>query len=74
MPGYALSSLIFALVAAILGFGGIPGLSAWMAIGLFALLMGLFIFSLLAPPNYSIRSRSGHNFSRRTQSYQLSQV
>jgi uncharacterized membrane protein YtjA (UPF0391 family) len=44
---WALMFLVIALVAAVLGFGGIAGTSAWIAQVLFVVFLVLFLVSLL---------------------------
>ena len=48
MLSWALAFLIIAIVAAILGFGGIAGTAAWIAKGCFIVFLVLFVVSLLA--------------------------
>ena len=45
MLSWALAFLIIALLAALLGFTGIAGPASWMAKGLFALFLALFLAS-----------------------------
>jgi uncharacterized membrane protein YtjA (UPF0391 family) len=47
MLSWALTFLIIALVAAVLGFGGIAGSAAWIAQILFGLFIILFVLSFL---------------------------
>ena len=47
MLSWAVTFLIIAIVAAIFGFGGIAGTSAWIAQVLFGLFLVLFIVSLI---------------------------
>ena len=47
MLNWALTFLIFSLVAAVLGFGGIAATSAGIAKVLFFVFLGLFLLSLL---------------------------
>ncbi|HVQ20231.1 MAG TPA: DUF1328 domain-containing protein [Terrimicrobiaceae bacterium] len=47
MLSWALTFLIIALIAAVLGFGGIAGSAAWIAQVLFGLFIILFLVSLL---------------------------
>lgn len=47
MLNWALTFLIFSLVAAVLGFGGIAATSAGIAKILFFVFLGLFLLSLL---------------------------
>lgn len=44
---YAATFFIFALVAAVVGFGGIAGASAWFAQLLFVAFLVLFVVSIL---------------------------
>jgi len=47
MLSWALTFLIIALIAAVLGFGGIAGSAAWIAQVLFGLFIILFLLSFL---------------------------
>ncbi|HET6406761.1 MAG TPA: DUF1328 domain-containing protein [Chthoniobacteraceae bacterium] len=47
MLSWALTFLVVAIIAAVLGFGGIAGTSAWIAQILFGLFLILFIVSLI---------------------------
>ncbi|HYP68358.1 MAG TPA: DUF1328 domain-containing protein [Thiobacillaceae bacterium] len=47
MFGWAVTFLIIAIVAALLGFGGLAGPAAWMAKALFAVGLGLFLVFLV---------------------------
>ena len=47
MLSWALTFLVVALIAGVLGFGGIAGTSAWIAQVLFGLFLILFIVSLI---------------------------
>lgn len=49
MLGWALTFLVIALIAAVLGFGGIAGASAGLAKILFWVFLVLFIIGLLVP-------------------------
>jgi uncharacterized membrane protein YtjA (UPF0391 family) len=48
MLGWALTFLVIALIAAVLGFGGIAGASAGIAQILFFVFLALFVISLIA--------------------------
>lgn len=47
MLSWALTFLVIALIAAVLGFGGIAGSAAWIAQVLFGLFLILFLVSLI---------------------------
>ena len=47
MFGWAVTFLIIAIVAALLGFGGLAGTAAWMAKVLFVVGLGLFLVLLV---------------------------
>jgi uncharacterized membrane protein YtjA (UPF0391 family) len=47
MLSWALTFLIIALIAAVLGFGGIAGSATWIAQVLFGLFIILFLLSLI---------------------------
>ena len=47
MLSWAMTFLIIALIAAVLGFGGIAGSATWIAQILFALFLVLFLISML---------------------------
>jgi len=47
MLHYAIVFLIVALIAGVLGFGGVAGTSAWIAQVLFGVFLVLFLVSLL---------------------------
>jgi uncharacterized membrane protein YtjA (UPF0391 family) len=47
MLSWALTFLIIALIAAVLGFGGLAGSAAWMAQVLFGIFIILFLVSFL---------------------------
>ncbi len=54
MISWALTFLVVALIAAVLGFGGIAGTASWIAQVLFGLFLILFVLSLIfrgRPPN-----------------------
>lgn len=48
MLGWALTFLVIALVAALLGFGALAGTAAWIAKVLFFVFLVVFIISLIA--------------------------
>jgi uncharacterized membrane protein YtjA (UPF0391 family) len=54
MLNWAITFLIVALVAALLGFSGIAGTAAWMAHTLFVVFLVLFLVSLIAGPRVRI--------------------
>lgn len=47
MFGWAVTFLIIAIIAALLGFGGLAGTAAWMAKVLFVVGLGLFLVFLV---------------------------
>lgn len=47
MLSWALTFLVVALIAAVLGFGGIAGSAAWIAQVLFGIFLILFVLSLI---------------------------
>jgi uncharacterized membrane protein YtjA (UPF0391 family) len=47
MFGWAVTFLVVAIVAALLGFGGLAGTAAWMAKVLFAVGLALFLIFLV---------------------------
>jgi len=47
MISWALTFLVVALIAAVLGFGGIAGTASWIAQVLFGLFLILFVLSLI---------------------------
>ncbi len=47
MLSWALTFLVIALIAGVLGFGGIMGTSAWIAEVLFFLFLVMFVVSLI---------------------------
>lgn len=47
MLNWALTFLIVAIIAAVLGFGGIAGQAAWIAQVLFGIFLILFVVSLI---------------------------
>jgi uncharacterized membrane protein YtjA (UPF0391 family) len=49
MLGWAVTFLVIALIAAILGFGGLAGASVGIAKLLFLVFLALFVISLLVP-------------------------
>ncbi len=55
MLSWALTFLVLALIAAVLGFGGIAANAAWIAQILFAVFLVLFVVSLIAN---AVRGRS----------------
>lgn len=54
MLNWALTFLVVALIAAVLGFGGVAGTAAWIAQTLFVVFLVLFLVSLLAGPRVRI--------------------
>lgn len=55
MLSWALTFLVLALIAAVLGFGGLAANAAWIAQILFAVFLVLFVVSLIAN---AVRGRS----------------
>jgi uncharacterized membrane protein YtjA (UPF0391 family) len=55
MLSWALTFLVLALIAAVLGFGGLAANAAWIAQILFAIFLVLFVVSLIAN---AVRGRS----------------
>ena len=49
MLSWALTFLVIALIAAVLGFGGVAGTASYIAQVLFFVFLVLFIISLIAP-------------------------
>jgi uncharacterized membrane protein YtjA (UPF0391 family) len=55
MLGWAITFLVIALIAGLLGFGVVAGTAAWIAKVLFVVFLVLFLVSLVAP---SMRPRA----------------